>query len=187
VQTLTFRLTNLPNLNLLNHALDFYRWMILLYASHQNRRQKFFSRGLQVCAGGFAILKFDKTSTDYNISYFNLRGLGPLSGWAEPTKAPPVATRLLRDVGHPSLLKLSVVQLTPLRFMKVSVTRNLMKLHRILKQRKFRVQSQAYVRVLILYSKRSYSQILYTLSAQMFIFASVVYTYLLVCLRCLVK
>jgi len=55
--------------------------------SGQNRRQNVFRRGLYGCAGGLGIVKFDQTPLIYNVSYFDLEGLGTWFGGASPPKS----------------------------------------------------------------------------------------------------
>ena len=67
----------------------------------QNRRQKVVNRracvcagGLYVCAEGSSHSKLTKVALIYNVSYFNLVGLGALFGGISLAK-PPVATGLV--------------------------------------------------------------------------------------------
>jgi len=53
----------------------------------QNRRQKVFSRGHYVCAGGLDIINYDTTSLMYSVSHFNLGAWSFVWG-DKSTKAP---------------------------------------------------------------------------------------------------
>ena len=65
-------MTRMPRKVLQNEFL----WPHLRESSpEQNRRQKDFTRGLSVCAGGIDIVNLTKTPLIYHVSYFNLRDL----------------------------------------------------------------------------------------------------------------
>jgi len=54
--------------------------LFLAFVRYQQNHRQVCNSGLDVCAGELDILKFDKKSTDFGISHFNLVGRGALFG-----------------------------------------------------------------------------------------------------------